>query len=127
MIRKFACALAALGLAVGAVFADEVKGTFVKFADGTLTIKVKDEEKDYKIPEDLKMKVRDFKGGGEKEVVAAESLKRVNDNPKFRPTVVLTVDGDKVTGAKYEFGKGRPKKDDKKEPEKKKEEKKDDK
>ena len=30
MMRKFAAALVALVIAVGAVFADEIKGTFVK-------------------------------------------------------------------------------------------------
>ena len=33
MFRKFAAALVALVIAFGAVFAEEVKGTFVKFAD----------------------------------------------------------------------------------------------
>ena len=59
MIRKFAAALVALVIAVGAVFADTIKGTFVKFADGKLTIKVDDKEKDYKIPSDLKVKYND--------------------------------------------------------------------
>ena len=38
MIRKCAAALVCLVIAFGAVFAEEVKGTFVKFADGTLTL-----------------------------------------------------------------------------------------
>ena len=61
MIRKAAASLVALVIAFGAVFAEEVKGTFVKFADGVLTIKVGDKEKEYKIPPDLKVK-RKFKG-----------------------------------------------------------------
>jgi len=101
-------------IAVGAVFADEVKGTFVKFADGKLTLKVEDKEKDYTIPSDLKMKNR--KGD---EVAVTESLSKINES-KYRPTVVLTVDGDKVSGVKYEF-KGK----DKGKPPEKKEEKKD--
>jgi hypothetical protein len=112
MIRKFAAALVALTIAVGSIFADEVKGAFVKFADGTLTIKVDDKDKEYKIPSDLKIKFK-TKDGDEKEVPATESLDRMNKG-KFKPTVVLTVDGEKVTGVKYEFkGKGK-KQDDKK-------------
>jgi len=110
MVRKFTAALVALVIGFGSVFAEEVKGAFVKFADGTLTIKVDDKEKDYKIPSDLKMKFK-TKDGEEKEVGATESLERMNKG-KFKPTVVLTVDGDKVTNVKYEF-KGKGKKQDK--------------
>jgi hypothetical protein len=106
MVRKFAAALVALVLAVGAVFAEEVRGTFVKFADGTLTLKVDDKDKDYKIPSDLKVKRKNFKTGEEEETTATESLERINKG-KFKPTVVLTVDGDKVKGVKYEFKKGK--------------------
>lgn len=106
MMRKCAAALVALTIAVGSIFADEVKGAFVNFADGKLTLKVDDKEKEYKIPSDLKMKRRG-KDGTETEVSASESLERMNKG-KFKPTVVLTVDGDKVTGVKYEFkGKGK--------------------
>lgn len=103
MIRKFAAALVALTIAFGSVFAEEVKGAFVKFADGTLTLKVGDKEKDYKIPTDLKVK-RKGKDGTETETAATEMLEKTNKG-KFKPTVVLTVDGDKVTGVKYEFKK----------------------
>jgi hypothetical protein len=103
MVRKFAAALVALGIAVGSVFAEEVKGAFVKFADGVLTIKVGDKDKDYKIPGDLKIK-RKGKDGTETEVTATEDLEKRNKG-KFKPTVVLTVDGDKVTGVKYEFAR----------------------
>jgi hypothetical protein len=106
MIRKFAAALMALVIAVGAVFADEVKGAFVKFADGKLTIKVDDKEKEYTIPSDLKVK-RKNKDGEEVETLATESLDKMNKG-KFKPTVVLTVDGEKVTGVKYEFKKKDP-------------------
>jgi hypothetical protein len=101
MVRKFAAALVALAIAVGSVFAEEIRGTFVKFADGTLTLNVSDKEKEYKIPSDLKMK-RKNKSGEEEEVAATESLERMNKG-KFKPTVVLSVDGDKVTGVKYDF------------------------
>jgi hypothetical protein len=109
MVRKFAAALVALVIGFGAVFAEEVKGAFVKFADGTLTIKVDDKEKDYKIPSDLKIKRKNFKTGEEEEVLATESLDKMNKG-KFKPTVVLTVDGDKVSKVGYEF-KGKKTKD----------------
>src|SRR5262249_56356835 len=96
----FAAAVAALTIAFGSVFAEEVKGTFGKFADGKLTIKVDDKEKEYKIPADLKIK-RKIKGE-ESEVLATESLNKLND-AKFKPTIVLDVDKDEVKGVKYEF------------------------
>ena len=113
MVRKFAAALVAIVIAFGSVFAEEVKGAFVKFADGTLTIKVDDKEKEYKIPADLKIK-RKNKDGEETEVLATDSLDKMNKNTKFKPTVVLTVDGEKVTKVGYEFkGKGKDKGKDK--------------
>jgi hypothetical protein len=103
MIRKCAAALVALMIAFGSVFAEEVKGAFVKFADGVLVIKVGEKDKEYKIPTDLKIK-RKGKDGNETETAATESLEKMNKG-KFKPTVVLTVDGDKVTAVKYEFAK----------------------
>ena len=95
MVRKFAAALVALAIAVGSIFADEVKGAFVKFADGTLTLKVDDKEKEYKIPSDLKIKYKD-KNGDEKEVPASARLEKAKEGSE----VTLTVDGDKVTDVK---------------------------
>jgi len=95
MFRKFAAALVALVIAFGAVFAEEVKGTFVKFADGKLTLKVDDKEKEYKIPADLKIK-RKGKDGNETETPAADILGKAKEGTE----VTLTVDGDKVTGVK---------------------------
>jgi len=100
MIRKFAAALVALVIAVGAVFASEIKGTFVKFADGKLTIKVEDKEKEYKIPSDLKIKYKD-KNGDEKEVAASARLEKAKEGQE----VTLQVDGDKVTDVKVKRGK----------------------
>ena len=100
MVRKFAAALVALVIAVGAVFAEEVRGTFVKFADGTLTIKVDDKDKDYKIPADLKVK-RKTKDGEVKESSAADALSRAKEGTQ----ITLTVDGDKVTDVKMRRGK----------------------
>ena len=78
MIRKFAAALVALVIAVGSMFADEIKGTFVKFADGTLTLKVDDKDKEYKIPADLKVKYK-TKDGEEKEVLASARLEKAKE------------------------------------------------
>jgi hypothetical protein len=92
MIRKCAAALVCLVIAFGAVFAEEVKGTFVKFADGTLTLKVGDKDKDYKIPTDLKIK----RGKDGTETPAADVLAKTKEGRE----ITLTVDGDKVTGVK---------------------------
>lgn len=97
MIRKFAAALVALVIAVGAVFAEEIKGTFVKFSDGTLTLKVGEKEKEFKIPSDLKLKFKD-KNGDEKEVLASDRLSKAKEGRG----VVLTVDDGKVTNVKLE-------------------------
>ena len=95
MVRKFAAALVVLAIAVGAVFAEEVRGTFVKFTDGKLTLKVDDKEKDYKIPSDLKVK-RKGKDGEVKEYSAADALGKAKEGTE----ITLTVDGDKVTDVK---------------------------
>jgi hypothetical protein len=95
MIRKFAAALVALVIAFGAVFAEDIKGTFVSFSGGTLKIKVDDKEKEYKIPSDLKVKYKD-KNGDEKEVAASARLEKAKEGAE----VTLTVDGDKVTDVK---------------------------
>jgi len=101
MFRKFAVAMLAVVIAVGTGFAEDIKGAFVKFADGKLTIKVDDKDKEFKIPADLKMK-RKGKDGNETEVSVSDSLTKMNDS-KFKPTVVVTVEKDNVTAVKYEF------------------------
>jgi hypothetical protein len=104
MFRKFAAALAALVIAFGSVFAEDIQGTFVKFADGKLTIKVDDKEKEFKIPADLKTKTKNRKTGEETEVLVSERLGRAKEGTKL--TVV--VDGDKVTDVKMSRrGKGK--------------------
>lgn len=94
MIRKFAAALVAVVIAFGAVFADEVKGTFVKFADGKLTVKVDDKEKEYKVGSDTKVKVK-IKGE-EKEVLLSTRLSKMKEGQN----VTVVTDGDKVTDVK---------------------------
>jgi len=102
MVRKFAAALVAVVIAAGSIFAEDVKGVFVKFADGKLTRKVDDKEKDYKIPADLKIK-RKGKDGTETEVSAADVLGKAKEGRE----ITLTVDGDKVTNVKMARGKGK--------------------
>lgn len=105
MIRKFAAALVALVIAVGAVFAEEIKGTFVKFADGKLTVKVDGADKTYNVSPDLttKFKVK----GEEKEVPVSKMLSRVKEGTP----VTLEVDKDDVKSVKMNRGKGKKKKD----------------
>ena len=91
MIRKFAAALLALVIAVGAVFAEEIKGTFVKFADGTLTLKVDDKEHEYKVPADLKIK-RKGKDGTEREINVSDALSKTKEGAKL----IVEVDGKTV-------------------------------
>jgi len=95
MVRKFAAALVAIVIATGSIFAEEVKGVFVKFADGTLTLKVDDKDKDYKIPTDLKIK-RKGKDGTETETPASDVLSKTKEGRE----VTLTVDDGKVTNVK---------------------------
>jgi hypothetical protein len=100
MIRKFAAALVALVIAVGAVFAEEIKGTFVKFADGKLTLKVDDKDKDYKVPADLKIK-RKGKDGTEREISVTDALGKTKEGTKL----IVEVEGDTVKGYKRDRSK----------------------
>jgi hypothetical protein len=100
MIRKFAAALVAVVIAVGTVFADEIKCTFVKFADGKLTVKVDDKEKEYKVPADLKIK-RKGKDGTETEVLASEGLGKMKEGSKL----IVTEEGGTVKSYKRDRSK----------------------
>ena len=80
------------------IFAEEVKGTFVKFADGKLTLKVDDKEKEFKIPADLKIK-RTIKGE-EKEIVVQDMLK--GKFMKEGTNLIVVTEGDKVTDVKFD-------------------------
>ena len=104
MVRKFAAALVALVIAVGSVFAEEIKGTFVKFADGKLTIKVDDKDKEIKVPADLKQK-RKGKDGEEKEYVVADMLGKLKEGTK------LTVDHKDGTATSVKIERGGKKKE----------------
>ena len=100
MVRKFAAALVALVIAVGAVFAEEIRGTFVKFSDGKLTVKVDDKEKDYKVPSDLTVKFKN-KDGEEKEFPVSGMLSKMKEGTKLK----LEVDGDTVKKVGRDGGK----------------------
>lgn len=124
MLRRFAAVAIVAVLALGAAFAEEVKGTFVKYADGKLTIKTADDkEKEITIPKELKYKRKDFKSGEETEVSVQESLEKMAKNTGkggkgFNPTLVLDVEKDTAKSYKVEFNF--KKKDDKKTEDKKK-------
>ena len=96
MFRKFAVAALAVVIAVGTGFAEEIKGVFVKFADGKLTVKVDDKDKEFKVPADLKIKTK--VKGEEKEISAADRLSKLKDGTKL----ILDVDKDTVKGFKTE-------------------------
>lgn len=82
MLRTFCLALLTLTLSIGFAGAEEVKGEFVKFADGKLTMKVGEAEKEFKVPADLKVMVK-------KELIpASEALGKLK--AKAKPTLVIT-------------------------------------
>src|ERR1700676_947375 len=83
MYRKFAAALVALVIAVGAIFAEEIKAVFVKYEDGTITVKVDDKEKKYKVTDETKVKF------GKKEVAATKVLEKgyIKEGRKLTLTV----------------------------------------
>jgi hypothetical protein len=101
MIRKFMAASLALVLAVGSIFAEEIKGVFVKADAESITIKEGDKEKTYKFSTaKVKIKIK----GEEKEIAVADTVKRRKEGDK----VTLTVEKDVVTAVK---GEGKKKKD----------------
>ena len=65
------------------------------FSDGTLTLKVDDKEKEFKIPSDLKIK-RKGKDGTETEISASDALSKAKEGRE----ITLTVDDGKVTNVK---------------------------
>ncbi|WP_020468031.1 hypothetical protein [Zavarzinella formosa] len=97
MIRKFVAAGVAVVLAVGSVFAEEIKAVFVKNDDKTITVKVDDKEKTYQVDTAKKIKFK-TKDGEEKEITIVDGLKRRKEGDK----VTLTVEGEKVVGVKAE-------------------------
>jgi Skp family chaperone for outer membrane proteins len=100
MFRKCFAAFLALTIAVGSVFSAEVTGLFVKFADGKLTLKVEDKEKEFTVPADLKIK-RKGKDGNEMEIEVTKMLSKVKADTKL----TITEDGGKVSDVKMSRGK----------------------
>ena len=98
MYRKFAAAFVAMVIAVGAVFAEEIKAVFVKYADLKLTVTVDDKEKVYDVDKDATVKFKDKEYPLTK---ALESGKAFKEGTKM----ILTVEKDKVTSAKRDTGK----------------------
>jgi hypothetical protein len=89
MFRKCVAAFAALVICVGALFAEEIKAEFVKYADGKITVKVDDKEKDYKVAKDAVYK-------GKKERPVSEWAEKAKDGAK----IILNVEKDEVTWIK---------------------------
>lgn len=102
MIRKCLATALALVLAVGSIFAEEIKGVFVKSDGETITIKEGDKEKTYKVDATkvFKIKTKD----GEKEVKLSDIAKKQKADAKL----TLTVEKETVVGIK---GEGKKKKD----------------
>jgi len=99
MVRKVFAAVVASLLVVGGLFADEIKGKFVKYEDGKVTVDVDGKEKSYKVDPDAKIKRK--KDGVEKEV----ELTKMFSFAKKDTGVTLTVESDIVKNAKFESKK----------------------
>jgi hypothetical protein len=98
-MRKIVALTLALFLSVGAVFADEIKGVFVKFSDGKLTVKVDEKDKEFVVDTAAKVKIKD-KDKNEKEVPLTEVL--TGKGYKEGVKLILTVEKDKVVSVKKE-------------------------
>jgi len=92
MFRKCVAAFAALVICVGAIFAEEIKGVFVKFEDGKVTVKVDDKDKTYEVDKDATFK------GKEKEFKLTDLFEKMKEGRGL----TLTVEKDKVVKAKLE-------------------------
>jgi hypothetical protein len=102
-MRKIFALTIALMLSVGAVFADEIKAVFVKYADGKITAKVDDKEKTFVVDTDAKMKTKG-KDGAEKEVSIVDYITNEKRGLKDGDKVTLTVEKDKVVKVARERG-----------------------
>jgi hypothetical protein len=81
MYRKcFATVVAAL-LAVGGLFAEDIKGIFKKFEDGKVTITVDEKDVDYKVSPDAKQKYK------KEEVLVVDVIKKLKAGDKGTYTV----------------------------------------
>ena len=93
MLRTVLCSLACLLVCAGVIFADEIKGKFVKFDSDkkVLTVSVDGKDKEYKVSGEVKV----GKNSGDK---ALERLAKY----KADREVTLTVEKDLVTEVKSE-------------------------
>lgn len=96
MFRKVLALFVALGLAVGAFAADEIKGIFKKYEDGKVTVSVEDKDKTFKVDEKATVK-RKIKGE-EKDVKLVDIISKTKADSK----VTLTVEKDLVIDFKQE-------------------------
>jgi hypothetical protein len=101
-MRKIFALTIALMLSVGAVFADEIKAVFKKYADGKITVTVDDKEKTYEVDKDAKMKFG--KQGEEKEVSIVDYITNEKRGLKDGNKITLTVEKDKVVKVARERG-----------------------
>jgi hypothetical protein len=108
MVRHIIALVVAVGLAVGGLFAEEIKGVFKKYEGGQVTITVDGKEKTYKVDQDAKIKFK-TKTGDEKEVALTGMMERMKEGRNM----TLTVEKDVVVSAKAEFGKKKDKDKDK--------------
>ena len=104
MSRKLIGALLALTIGVGAVFAEEIRATFVKYADGKVTVKVNNKDKEYTVDEKATMKV------GAKELPLRMWFEQTKTLKSGASKLVLVVENDAVTGVKPDTGKTTDKK-----------------
>ena len=93
MIRNVLTAVLALTLAVGTVFADDIKAVFVKVDENKLTVKIDDKEKVMTIAKDAMAKGKDGK-----EYPLAKAFGKYKEGDK----VTLKVEKDEVVGAMKE-------------------------
>lgn len=111
-MRKIFALTIALMLSVGAVFADEIKAVFVKYADGKITAKVDDKEKTFVVDTEAKFKIKTGKDGTEKEVSIVDVITNEKRGYKEGDKITLTVEKDKVVKVARERGeKGKKDKD----------------
>jgi hypothetical protein len=93
MFRKLLAVAVALMLVVGGLYAEDIKGEFVKVDGGKVTIKHDGKETSHKIA-DVKVKV----GKDAKEVALSEALGKWKEGQKG----TFTVEKDEVTKAQKE-------------------------
>jgi hypothetical protein len=94
MYRKLLAAFVASLLAVGGLFAEEIKGAFKKFEDNKVTVLVDGNEKTFKVDPNAKTKFKD------KEI----ELTKIFASPKLKEgmKLVLTVENDTVINGKLD-------------------------